>query len=83
MIPADIDESIRTDLLMQKVAAHHGADVQTPDGQAALLTVLRRTADRLDIDVNPRYGKWNAQKLTLDTTKDPWLTEVSATKAGA
>ncbi|MDX3074842.1 SurA N-terminal domain-containing protein [Streptomyces sp. NPDC088354] len=83
MIPADIDESIRTDLLMQKVAAHYGANVQTPDGQAALLTVLRRTAGRLDIDVNPRYGTWNAQKLTLDTNKDPWLTEVSAAKADA
>lgn len=83
MVPADIDESIRTDLLMQKVAGHYGADVQTPEGQAALIKVLRDTSKKLHIDVNPRYGKWNSDKLDLDATKDPWLTEVSRRTAGA
>jgi hypothetical protein len=83
MVPADIDESIRTDLLMQKVARLHGGDVQTPEGQAALIKVLRDTSKKLNIDVNPRYGKWNSDKLNLDATKDPWLTEVSRSTAGA
>lgn len=83
MVPADIDESIRTDLLMQKVAAHYGADVQTPEGQTALIKVLRDTSKKLNIDVNPRYGKWNSDKLDLDATKDPWLTEVSRRAAQA
>lgn len=79
MVPADIDESIRTDLTMQKVARHYGADVQTAAGQAELVKVLRRTSDELGIDVNPRYGTWNSKKLTLDTAKDPWLSQVTAT----
>ncbi|MFI8186286.1 SurA N-terminal domain-containing protein [Actinacidiphila glaucinigra] len=83
MVPADIDESIRTDLLMQKVAAHYGADVQTPEGQTALIKVLRDTSKSLRIDVNPRYGKWNSDKLDLDATKDPWLSEVSRRSAQA
>ncbi|MFE0626881.1 SurA N-terminal domain-containing protein [Streptomyces sp. NPDC058864] len=83
MVPADIDESIRTDLLMQKVAAHYGADVQTPEGQTALIKVLRDTSKKLKIDVNPRFGKWNSDKLDLDATKDPWLSEVSRRAAQA
>ncbi|MFB7291207.1 SurA N-terminal domain-containing protein [Actinacidiphila glaucinigra] len=83
MVPADIDESIRTDLLMQKVATHYGADVQTPEGQTALIKVLRDTSKSLRIDVNPRYGKWNSDKLDLDATKDPWLSEVSRRSAQA
>ncbi|MDX3096739.1 SurA N-terminal domain-containing protein [Streptomyces sp. ME01-24h] len=83
MVPADIDESIRTDLLMQKVAAHYGADVQTPEGQTALIKVLRDTSKKLEIDVNPRYGTWNSDKLDLDATKEPWLSEVSRRDAQA
>ncbi|WP_431962816.1 SurA N-terminal domain-containing protein [Actinacidiphila sp. bgisy160] len=83
MVPADIEESIRTDLLMQKVAAHYGADVQTPEGQTALIKVLRDTSRKLRIDVNPRYGMWNSDKLDLDATKDPWLSEVTRRSAQA
>ena len=77
MVPADIDESIRTDLTMQKVASHYGADVQTAAGQAELVKVLRQTSAELGIDVNPRYGMWDSKKLTLDATKDPWLSQVT------
>jgi hypothetical protein len=79
MVSADIDESIRTDLTMQKVAKHYGADLQTAAGQATVVKVLRQTADKLGIDVNPRYGTWNSKKLTLDAAKDPWLKTVSTT----
>ncbi|WP_431945711.1 SurA N-terminal domain-containing protein [Actinacidiphila sp. bgisy167] len=83
MAPADIDDSIRTDLLMQKVAAHYGADLQTPEGQTELIKVLRDASKKLGIDVNPRYGTWNSDKLDLDVTKEPWLREVSRPSAQA
>lgn len=81
MVPSDIDESLRTDLLMRKIAARHGADMQTPKGQAVLLKVLRTTSDDLGVRVNPRYGSWDAARLTLDTADEPWLKTV--TKATA
>ncbi|MFE2430972.1 SurA N-terminal domain-containing protein [Streptomyces sp. NPDC059373] len=83
MVPADIDDSIRTDLTLQKVAKHYGADMQTAAGQTEVFKVLQQTSDKLGIDVNPRYGTWDSKKLTLDATKDPWLTQVTATSASA
>jgi hypothetical protein len=77
MVPADIDDSIRTDLTMQKVAKFYGADLQTAAGQAVVVKVLQGTSDKLGIDVNPRYGSWNSKKLTLDTATDPWLKTVT------
>jgi hypothetical protein len=77
MVPSDIDESIRTDLLMQKVAAHYGADTRTPGGQKALLKVLRETSDALAIKVSPRYGSWDATKLGLQAAKEPWVKTVT------
>lgn len=78
MAPSDIDESIRTDLLMQRVAASHGADTLTAQGQAKLLKVLRRTSDDLGVRVNPRYGSWDAAKLSLDAAKEPWVKVVTS-----
>jgi hypothetical protein len=79
MVPADIDESIRTDLLMQKLAAHYGADTQTATGQAAILKVLRTTSDKLGVEINPRYGAWDSAKLSLTAAKEPWVKTVTKT----
>jgi hypothetical protein len=81
MLPSDIDESIRTDLLMRGIAARHGADPQTVEGQAVVLKVLRETSDELHVEVNPRYGSWDAAKLSLGAAKEPWVKTV--TKANA
>ncbi|TKA10031.1 SurA N-terminal domain-containing protein [Actinacidiphila oryziradicis] len=83
MVPADIEESIRSDLTLRKVEQYYGADVQTAAGQAEILDVLRKTSDKLGVDVNPRYGSWNAKKLTLDSTKEPWITQVTKTSTTA
>jgi parvulin-like peptidyl-prolyl isomerase len=83
MVPADIEDSIRTDLTLRKVEQRYGANVQTAAGQAKILDVLRRTSDELGVEVNPRYGSWNAKKLTLDTSKEPWITQVTKTSTTA
>jgi hypothetical protein len=83
MVPADIEDSIRTDLTLRKVEQRYGANVQTAAGQAKILDVLRRTSDELGVEVNPRYGSWNAEKLTLDTSKEPWITQVTKTSTTA
>jgi hypothetical protein len=83
MVPADIEQSILSDLTLRKVEQHYGADVQTAAGQAEILDVLRKTSDKLGVDVNPRYGSWNAKKLTLDSAKEPWITQVTKTSTTA
>jgi hypothetical protein len=83
MVPADIEDSIRTDLTLRKVEQHYGADVQTAAGQTEILDVLRKTSDKLGVEVNPRYGSWNAKKLTLDNSKEPWITQVTKTSTTA
>jgi hypothetical protein len=77
MVPSDIDESIRNDLLMQKTAAYYGADTQTPEGQAVVLKVLRSASYDLGVEVNPRYGSWDPAKLGLNAAKEPWLKTVT------
>ena len=77
MLPSDIEESVRTDLLMQKTAAHYGADTQTAEGQAVVLKVLRRASDDLRVEVNPRYGTWDAAKLGLNAAGEPWVKTVT------
>ena len=39
--------------------------------QQATLGVLRETAERLDITVNPRFGRWDAENVTVAAVPDP------------
>ena len=40
---------------------------------AELQQILTASADRLGVQVNPRYGVWNAGKLALGAPSEPWL----------
>ncbi len=39
--------------------------------QQATLTVLRETAERLDVSVNPRFGRWDAENVTVAAVPNP------------
>ena len=39
--------------------------------QTVTLDVLRETAERLDVTVNPRFGRWDAENITVAAAPDP------------
>lgn len=39
--------------------------------QQATLAVLRETAERLDVSVNPRFGRWDAENVTVAAVPNP------------
>ncbi|EGG43584.1 lipoprotein [Streptomyces griseoaurantiacus M045] len=79
--PARLDESLRTEVRAQKLAAALGADMNTSTGKAVFWKSLSDASKALHIDVNPRYGSWDVQKSSRVDTTAPWLKDVS--RAGA
>ncbi|MFF3325415.1 SurA N-terminal domain-containing protein [Streptomyces sp. NPDC002889] len=74
--PDQLDDVVRRDVLVSKIAAVLGA-TSSPEGQQKMNDVFTAAAKALHIDVNPRYGAWDDQKLELGTYKAPWITQVS------
>jgi hypothetical protein len=77
LTPGQIDDAIRRDVLLAKVARAVGGDTSTPDGQQKVLAELSKTSKQLHVDVNPRYGSWDDKQVTLGTAKTPWITQVT------
>lgn len=69
----EIDTFFRTEVAVQKIARKHGTDLTTPEGQQEVGELLAKTSEKLRIDVNPRYGTWDAGKLTIIPAKDGWI----------
>ncbi|MEU2677046.1 SurA N-terminal domain-containing protein [Streptomyces sp. NPDC007107] len=75
--PGQIDASLRQEVQLQKLAQAIGADLQSPAGVQAVGQSLTKASKALHIDVNPRYGSWDDQKVQLSTYKAPWITQVT------
>ncbi|MFE9726566.1 SurA N-terminal domain-containing protein [Streptomyces sp. NPDC005794] len=73
-----IEEDLRKEVQLPKLAQALGADLQTPAGQQTVGKALTEASKALHIDVNPRYGSWDDQKIQLSTYKVPWITQVTA-----
>ncbi|WP_049563982.1 SurA N-terminal domain-containing protein [Streptomyces sp. SBT349] len=69
---AQIDRMLRGQLLFQGIAQRIGV---TPDGQGLdeMARLMVDTAEEVGVDVNPRYGEWDAEQLTLVDAPTPWL----------
>ncbi|MBT2396379.1 SurA N-terminal domain-containing protein [Streptomyces sp. ISL-100] len=83
--PDQIDDALRRDVLVGKLAAKIGA-TNTPEGQQKVNEAFVAASKSLDIDVNPRYGTWDDEKMELGDYKAPWITQVTkeaAPEAGA
>ncbi|MBD0746526.1 SurA N-terminal domain-containing protein [Streptomyces sp. CBMA152] len=78
--PDQIDDAVREQVQLNKLAAATGADLGTPQGQAAVTKTLAAASKALKIDVNPRYGTWDNKAIQLTDYKTPWLTQVTKTK---
>ncbi|GGT34964.1 SurA N-terminal domain-containing protein [Streptomyces purpureus] len=74
--PDEIDTAVRRQILMNKVAAKLGVG-NTPEGQRKLAEVFAAASKSLDIDVNPRYGSWDDEKIQLGTYTAPWLRQLT------
>ncbi|MEW2223003.1 SurA N-terminal domain-containing protein [Streptomyces sp. NPDC006990] len=79
--PDEIDDRIRMQLLVEKIAKAKGIDPTSPDGNQRLTKELSATSKSMDIDVNPRYGRWDTDRSTLTGAKTPWLRDLSGEAA--
>lgn len=72
--PERLDDNLRLQLEAQKLATQLG----TTTGDAAFWSALSVTSKELGVDVNPRYGSWDAKKVSRVDAKTPWVREVTA-----
>ncbi|GAA2385196.1 SurA N-terminal domain-containing protein [Streptomyces glaucosporus] len=78
--PREIDGMVRIQLLIQKLGERLGANQQTPQGQEKLRSALEKASKDMDVTVNPRYGTWDDEQITLADIEQPWIREVSNPK---
>lgn len=71
--PSDIDAFCRLQIQAGKIITSLGVQPGSDGGNAALNQLLAKTARTMRIDVNPRYGTWDAQNARLGATQEPWL----------
>lgn len=71
--PGQLEDTLRNQVLMDKLAESLGADRTTPEGQEKVVGALQKASESMGIDVNPRFGTWNDEQVLLDTVQEPWL----------
>ncbi|MEU1514389.1 SurA N-terminal domain-containing protein [Streptomyces sp. NPDC005811] len=72
--PERLDDNLRLQLEAQKLATQLGTTTSDP----AFWSALSVTSKELGVDVNPRYGTWDAKKVSRVDAKTPWVREVTA-----
>lgn len=71
--PQRLDENLRLQLEAQKLAARLGTDTSRPE----FWNALSKASTALDVDLNPRYGDWDVQKVSRVDAKTPWVRDVT------
>ncbi|MEU6931232.1 SurA N-terminal domain-containing protein [Streptomyces sp. NPDC046385] len=74
--PDQIDDVARRAVLMNKIAEKLGA-TDTPEGQKKLTEAFGQASKALRIDVNPRFGSWDDDKIQLGAYTAPWVRQIS------
>lgn len=69
MAPDQIDRWVRDQVLFSKLNAKYG--------EGKLAEPASKAAGTLGIEVNPRYGAWDRQRVTLGEGETPWITQVT------
>ncbi|MFI5762031.1 SurA N-terminal domain-containing protein [Streptomyces sp. NPDC051563] len=67
--PDQIERWVRDQVLFEKLNAKYG--------EGKLAEPAAKAAAKLGIEVNPRYGVWDAQRVTLGEHSTPWITQVT------
>jgi len=73
LAPSSMDTYYRMRAGELELLQRAGVDPSATDAGAQLQKMLAAAADRLGVQVNPRYGVWNDQKLALGAPTEPWL----------
>ncbi|MDG9719118.1 SurA N-terminal domain-containing protein [Streptomyces sp. DH24] len=71
--PERLDENLRLQLEAQKLARQLGTDTTRPEFWKA----LSAASEKLNIDLNPRYGTWDVDKSGRVDAKTPWVRDVT------
>lgn len=79
--PGEIDNRLRMQLLVDKIAEKDGIDLRSPQGQSRLNATFSKTARAMKVSVNPRYGKWDGKKSNLSNATESWVRDISGRKA--
>ncbi|MEU3251352.1 SurA N-terminal domain-containing protein [Streptomyces sp. NPDC006997] len=72
--PERLDENLRLQIEAQKLAASLGTDTSQP----AFWKTLSEASEELNVDLNPRYGSWDVEKVSRVDADTPWVREVTA-----
>ncbi|WP_432135486.1 MULTISPECIES: SurA N-terminal domain-containing protein [unclassified Streptomyces] len=72
--PQRLDENLRLQLQARKLAQALGTDTNRPE----FWTALSEASQELGVDLNPRYGNWDVQKVGRVDAPTPWVREVTA-----
>jgi len=72
--PQRLDENLHLQLEAQKLAAKLGTDTSQP----AFWNALSAASKELGVDLNPRYGGWDVQKVSRVDAATPWVREVTS-----
>ncbi|GHD34261.1 SurA N-terminal domain-containing protein [Streptomyces galbus] len=71
--PQRLDDNLRLQLQAQKLAQKLGTDTSRPEFWSA----LSKASKDLGVDLNPRYGTWDVQKVSRVDADTPWVREVT------
>ncbi|MCZ7431618.1 SurA N-terminal domain-containing protein [Streptomyces sp. WMMC1477] len=71
--PEHIDDALRMQLLIDGIAKAIGVGPRTPNADDVMNREFVETARSLDIDVNPRYGEWDVDLVSLIGGTEPWI----------
>jgi hypothetical protein len=71
--PADVPGFYRQQIGIKKIASAAGQDARTEQGDTVVRKALADAGRELKVDVNPRYGRWDPQKIALVDSTTDWL----------
>ncbi|WP_309093776.1 SurA N-terminal domain-containing protein [Streptomyces sp.] len=71
--PQRLEENLRLQLEAQKLAEKLGTDTTRPEFWKA----LSEASEKLNVDLNPRYGTWDVKKSSRADAKTPWVRDVT------
>ncbi|WP_079127638.1 SurA N-terminal domain-containing protein [Streptomyces sp. TP-A0874] len=81
--PNQVDQTIRNQVLMEKLTTALGVDGRTQSGQAKVIATVQQTSKKLAIEVNPRYGAWDNEQVQLGNIEQPWVKKDDAEREEA
>ncbi|WP_189037742.1 SurA N-terminal domain-containing protein [Streptomyces daqingensis] len=79
--PGDIDDRLRMQLAVDKIAKASGIQPGSPESNKALSEKFSKTSKSMHIRVNPRFGKWDVKQSVLGNRTEPWLQDTTGRQA--